>query len=305
LARSEALLLYLLTVWGLWGAEFYNLLPNQAFASANGVQVLVTAAFLSTIASVIGFLSYRFWPSSSKTEPIQIEVKYPVQPVLDLRPLPHYRGYELPLKIEIRDLGNGMKEAKGTNPGASTPEYNLLELSQKLEVWKGKLDEPMQELIAKFGVVRVRCTSGDVIDCKAQARVRIIQLYGQVHPTNFVDWGYLNWYSVAIKKDIQGNRFDEIYPVKHLGLNKYLKNVSMDLHQGDEKDLLIFYMIKDIPNVFICSDVETAQAGSIFSSNQTLKFEIEISVTAQRYPKNTWSYFVTITDFDEFKLEPK
>jgi len=236
-------------------------------------------------------------------KPIQVEVKYEPSPVLDLRPLPHYKGYGLPLKIEILpDLPNGKHQARGTNVGASTAEYNLLEISQKLEVYKGLLDQPLNELVAKFGVIRVRCMSGDAIGCKAEAKARIIQMYGRMHPTNFVDAGYLNWFSVAIKRDIQ-NKFDEIYPAKHLGLNKYLKNTNIDLRQGDEKDLLIFYMIKDLPNVFLCTDVESATAGSIFTSGQTLRFEVEIGITAQKYPRNTWNYFVTINDFDDFKIE--
>lgn len=60
--RSEALLLYLLTVWGLWGAQFYSLLPNQGFASADGIRVLATATFLSVIASAVGGLVCLYWP---------------------------------------------------------------------------------------------------------------------------------------------------------------------------------------------------------------------------------------------------
>jgi hypothetical protein len=169
---------------------------------------------------------------------------------------------------------------------------------------KGPIDQPMQELIAKFGVIRVQCVSGDALDCRADARVRIIQMYGLVHPTNWIQAGYLNWFSIEIKNDVQHNKFDEIYPAKHLGLNKYLRNISMDLHQGEQRDLLVFYMIKDLPNVYLCSSVETAQAGSIFGSGQTLKFEIEISMTARSYAKSTHNYFVTITEFDDFKIDP-
>lgn len=292
-----------LAILGLWLFAAYCIVTlPQYFPAPFELWLLIGI----TVGCAIGVGYVLLQTKKEETPPIQVEVKYlEVQPVLDLRPLPHYKGYSLPLKVEVKDLGGGTKTATATNVGASTAEYNLLEISQKLEIMKGPIDEPMKELIAKFGVVRVRCISGDAVGCKAQAKVRIIEMYGQVHPTNFVDWGYLNWFSVAIKRDIQTNKFDEIYPVKHLGLNKHLKNVSMDLHQGDEKDLLVYYMIKDVPNVFICSDVQMAQAGSVFSRGQTLKFEIEIGLTAERYPKNTWSYFVTITDFDEFKMELK
>ena len=67
LDRSEGLLLYLLTVWGLWGAEFYSLLPNQGFTSANGIRVLATATFLSVIASAVGGLVCLYWPQPHAT----------------------------------------------------------------------------------------------------------------------------------------------------------------------------------------------------------------------------------------------
>ena len=229
---------------------------------------------LLTIATVL-------WFSGKKEDRKQeIIVKYPEPIVLSLRPLPHYKGYGLPPKVEVKDLGDGMKSASATVMGGSTPEYNLLESSQKLESYKGPIDQPMQELMAKFGVIRVQCVSGDALDCRADARVRIIEIYGQVHPTNWIQAGYLNWFSIENKTSIQRDKFDEIYPAKHLGLNKYLRNISMDLHQGDEKDLLVFYMIKDLPNVYLCSSVESAQAGNIFGSGQTLRFEIEIGMTS-------------------------
>lgn len=235
--------------------------------------------------------------------PIKLELKYPQVATLELRPLKHYKGYMLPPKVEmLPDTPDGKHSANITNVGDSTVEYSLLERSQKLEVITDILTQP-KELIAKFGVVRVRCISGDALNCRAQLRVRLIEMYGQIHLTNFVDWGYLNWFSVAIKHNIQQNKFNDIYPSKHLGLNKYLLNTSVDLHQGEEKDLLLFYMIKDLPNVYLCTDVEIAHAGSVFASGQTLKFEVEISLAAQGYPKNTWTYFVTIDDFDNYKIE--
>ncbi len=292
-----AVVLAILLGVGLW----------QGVISITDVSAWLTPAILSAIVGVL-LWSFRDRIEAAlkgKAEPQKVEVINLLQSpaVLDFRPLPHYKGYQLPLKVEVKNLRNGKKTATATNVGASTAEYNLLEISQKLEVAKGPIDQPLNELIAKFGVIRVHCVSGDALNCRAQVRVRIIEMYGQVRPTNFVDWGYLNWFSVAIKREIQQNKFDEIYPVKHLGLNKYLRNTTVDLHEGDEKDLLIFYMIKDLPSVFLCTDIETAHAGSVFSSGQTLKFEVEIGLTAQRYPKNIWTFFVTVEDFDDFKIE--
>jgi len=307
MAKSESISEGVIVIGGIIGIVGVALvILTGQFSHIPETNIEATVAFVIISSLSLGvyvFLVHRK-SKNEKEHPIQVEVKYPEPITLDLRPLPHYKGYSLPLKVEVQDLGDGRKQASATNVGASTPEYGLLEASQKLEVAQGPIDQPMPELIAKFGVIRVRCTSGDAIDCKAQAKVRLIQIYGQIQPTNFVDWGCLNWYSPAIKRDIQA-KFDEIYPAKHLGLNKYLKNLTVDFHQGDEKDLLIFYMIKDLPNVYLCTEVESANAGSIFSAGHTLKFEIEIGMSAQRYPRNTWSYIVTINDFDDFKIEPK
>ncbi|MGI0014592.1 MAG: hypothetical protein ACREBU_14295, partial [Nitrososphaera sp.] len=256
----------------------------------------------TAVASVLN----RRKQEAAKSNPskIEVEVKYPdPAPVLELRPLPHYKGHSLPLQVETRELGDGKKESTATNVGASTPEYGLLEISQRFEAWKGQIDKPMSELIIKCGVIRVKCVSGDAINCKAELKSRLVRLDGQIYPSNWLEVGYCNWFSVAIKADVLQNKLDDILPAKHLGINKFLKNPTMDLHQGDERDLLLFYMTKDLPNVFLCTDVEGAHAGSIFSPGQTLQFELEIGITAQRYPRNTWRYLITISDFDDFKIE--
>ena len=273
----------------------YTLLPTISI-----VLIAISTAGLFAFATVLWLTGKK---EAEKKGPIEVIVKYPEPIVLSLRPLPHYKGYALPLKVEVKPNPDGTKTATATNMGPSMPEANLLEPSQKFEVMKGPIDQPMQELIAKFGVIRVQCVNGDALDCRAEAKVRIIEMYGQVHATNWIQAGYLNWYSTEMKSDLLRNKFDEIYPVKHLGLNKYLRNISVDIHQGDQKDLLVFYMIKDLPNVFICSSVESAHAGSIFGSGQTLKFEIEIGMTARTYPRSTHNYFVTIEQFDDYEIE--
>ena len=72
--KDEALVLYLIAVWGLWGTELYNRIPNNVYISASGLRALGIAADFSLIASAIGGLFYLLWPSSHVTvaeEPVK------------------------------------------------------------------------------------------------------------------------------------------------------------------------------------------------------------------------------------------
>jgi hypothetical protein len=73
--RDEALLLYLLAIWGVWASKFFDLLPNNAYLSATGLTTVGTATNFSIIASAIGGLLYLFWPSK-KTQSPQVVVEY-------------------------------------------------------------------------------------------------------------------------------------------------------------------------------------------------------------------------------------
>jgi len=95
--------------------------------------------FLFVIALILWFSG-----KAEEDQKQEIIVKYPEPIVLSLRPLPHYKGYGLPPKVEVKDLGDGMKSVFGTIMGGSTPEYNLLEPSHKLESYKGCYYRPGQ-----------------------------------------------------------------------------------------------------------------------------------------------------------------
>ena len=73
--RDEALLLYLLAIWGVWASKFFDLLPNNTYLSATGLMTVGTAANFSITASAIGGLLYLFWPSK-KTQSPQVMVEY-------------------------------------------------------------------------------------------------------------------------------------------------------------------------------------------------------------------------------------
>ena len=89
---------------------------------------------------------------------------------------------------------------------------------------------------------------------------------------------------------------------KGMGLNKYLKNTFENLHSNEEKDLLIFYMIKDMTPVFLCTDSEGGAVGYAVE-DKPVKFEIELSITAEKYPKTTFRYLVS-AKWDDYQIQP-
>lgn len=221
---------------------------------------IAIAGALIVVAIAIAWWGFRE-KIEGKEEPQKVEViNLPsvVAPVLTLSPLPHYKGYMLPPKIEIKDIGNGLKQATGKAPEDSNQEARFLQTSQKLEVYSGKVDEPLKELIVKFGVIRVHCISGEAINCKVQARARSIEHFGKQQVTDWYDVGYVNWFSLSKKRGLQKSFFEGEDKPKGFGINQYLTNVIENLHCDDEKDLLLFYMIKDIPTVFLCTDGASA-----------------------------------------------
>jgi hypothetical protein len=275
---------------------------------------LIPAPYGLILATGAGLLSFRYSDRildfalgrektvSEKPEQIIVTPVEAPPPNLDVYPLQHFKGHALPPKVETRELGDGQKESTLTAVGPSHPEeYNRLAISQKLEVFGGPIDKPPKELIVKFGVIRVYCIEGDALGCRAELRYRILEQLGQKFSMAMVSGGYLNWFRLSMKRDIQ-NHLESIDSERGQGINKYLQNTLEDLHQGDEKDLLLFYMIKDLPAVFLCTDVNQASLGSLVPG-KGIKAEIEIALTAQRYPKTSWRFLVTVSDWDDFSIQ--
>jgi hypothetical protein len=281
----------------------YTLLPS------------VPSFVIGLVAIGILVIAVILWFSEGKEleKPIQVEVKYPVQQKanLDVQALQHFKGYSLPPKVQILpDLPDGQHQFSLTNVGASTPPevYGRLAISQKLEVHRGTVDSAnqnaiIQELIAKFAVVRVFCISGDVENCRAEVKYRISQMYGRPMSSPMVYGGTLNWFDLNAKRSIQSN-MEAVIQERNFGINKYLHNPTETLHEGDEKDLLVFYMVKDIPSVFMCSDVlgQGSNVGTIVQG-QKLGLELEISLAGQGYPKTIWHFLATVNEWDDLALQ--
>ena len=197
-----------------------------------------------------------------------------------------------------------------TNVGATTPDRGRLEGSQVIDSYwhypEGGDIRDMKELIVKFGVIRVKALKGELRNTRAEVKIlrKKDGLHDQPIFDKFRNEGYLNWYSLAIKKGILTNTLtlEEIVKNKNLGLNKYLKNPVEHIHQNESKDMLFFYMIKDVPYVFLCTESEHSIASNVIIAGKEVEFEALVSLTADGFPKTDWRFNVEVSGFDNFSI---
>ena len=228
---------------------------------------------------------------------------------VDLTPLHHFKGYINPPKVE-----NVVYEKEQTfsfsmtNTGASSPERESCAQSQVVDAyWTGdewKIDSheafvrgirydslPIQSLILKFGVVRVSAKK-EITDCRAQVRFKTLSdALHQTPQTKMYDAGNANWFKVATKMRLLQE--DEIHRrLLKEGMklvDQTLLNPTETLHKREEKDLLLFYMRKDAPNVWLCTDAGAFSVGLSFDGKPA-RFQLDISMSGQGYPKSTWKF---------------
>lgn len=230
--------------------------------------------------------------------------------LIDLAPLPHFKGYILPPKVEkLPDLPDGKHQATLTNVGASSPDRGRLARSQVIDIyWNVNPDDPsaIKELIVKFGVIRVTARDKQLNNISAEMKLNTVK--DAIHPNpmsfNMMNVGYLNWFSVDLKNRIMRDQstLAEIDKDRGLGLNKYLFNPKETIHRDESKDLLVFYMIRGIPSVFICAGSTAAATPGIPLEGKPCEFRFEISITADDLPKTTWS-FKASAEWDDFRIE--
>lgn len=284
--------------------------------TGSNLALALLTAFLASIGG-IGVVLIQMVLSGKKIErtqePIKVEiVRKPV--VLELNPLPHRRG--LPRALTLDELKQMRDEAmktaekfpmrnvarKGSVPTEFThPDGRFLEPCQ----WMSKYDvDPSNlrvraTLRAKFGVIRVRPMSGTVKACKARVRYRILEEEGKSKNENWIEDGYLNWYSPELNAKIFVAQIDKSSWT--YGINRYLVKSEETVPEGETRDLLAFYMIEDVANVHLCSSMEAAPLG--WAEKSPLKFEIELTVTGDDYPSTIWR-FQGSAIWDDFSLIP-
>jgi hypothetical protein len=233
-------------------------------------------------------------------------------PVLALTPLPNHKGYPRQ-EPKLVELANGQCAIDFPSLPGSDPESKLLTESQIISrvlfeatVSQSQKETELIELIIKFGVIRVRCVTGNALNCKVEAKIRIIEKLGKTLNGGWFGIGYINWFSLSKKRELRSKypSPEDLKELKfnHPEINKCFLNSVENLHENEERDLLLFYMIKDDPllNIYSCTDTGDLIASALF--DEKVKFEIELSVTAQNYPKTTFRYIVT-AKWDDYQIQ--
>ncbi len=266
------------------------------------------------LATVMALLSYRL---SEKAFNFIFGKEKPEQAALELVALPHYKGWQSPAPVEERRLADAKDDSLGGAPAKllithkieyTHPDAKFLKDSQSLVVYKYNLyDEKLyekyaieMELIVKFGVIRVRSLSGSINRCKAEARFRTFEIGGKSIDSPWGEGGYLNWYSPELKEEIVP-QLPVINPRRLWGINKYLLSTEQEITKNQTKDLLVFYMIKDTPNVFLCSSVNSVPVG-IIENDSPVRFELEITLSGEGYSATKWLYRVKVL-WDDFEID--
>ena len=146
-----------------------------------------------------------------------------------------------------------------------------LERSQWVNMVWASSSAPQHTLTALFGVIRVHAIESDAIGCRATSRLKM--------QDTWFDSGNLNWYSPSLIRNLT-----MLPDFKLLRLSAYLTNIAEHIPKDDTKDLLDFYMLQNGSGVYICSDMSHSFAGNV-QNDQPLRFQLEISITAQHQPK--------------------
>jgi hypothetical protein len=236
------------------------------------------------------------------------------QPELVLEPLPHYKGWPEapPLEVAKEDLETAIAEVKkgpvvrrDTQPHRyTTSEASQLEQSQYyvLYGWRKGETEIKSLVVSKFGVIKVRCKSGEVFKLKASIRSRpMVEDNTQANQT-WVPTGYLNWYSEKVRLNLSF-QVPAIQTELAVGLNRFLLNTELEhLGEGEEAELLLFYMIQGFSNVILCTDLVSSPIGRVTNGNPLI-FEVEIKLSGQGYTGEVWKYQVTAL-WDDFRIDP-
>jgi hypothetical protein len=215
--------------------------------------------------------------------------------------LPFYRGSFTPPSSGVKTVnpdGSITYSAKNDIQATGDQVHNLAS-SQIFAMWQGKPGENMNEFIAKFGVIRFKAIKGYVKGCRVGAKYRVIEEMNVSRVSKWYDGGYLNWFSPKIKQDLRKcNLFERIYN----GINECLRNETTDIFQDEEKDLLLFYIIKGSPKVHLCSTLDYCEIGIATAENMPLKFELKLTIVGENLLTMVKTLKISAV-WDDFKIE--
>ncbi len=251
------------------------------------------ALIVTVIIFILFFLSYFNFNAKTNNELSKAS--------LEIRILPFYKGFPIPPSPMEKLLNaDGSITYRGRNDSRkTTDQVQYLAPSQLLAIWYGKLDEEKKEFIAKFGVLRSRSVRGDIKGCHVGVKYRVVNEMGVSRETKWYDGGYLNWFSSSIKQNL--SKYNLLENIYH-GINKYLRNERMDIYQGEEKDLLLFYVIKGSPHVHLCSGLDYCEIGITIDEKMPLRFETELTIAGENFPSVVKRFKIDAV-WDDFNIK--
>lgn len=225
---------------------------------------------------------------------------------LKISVLPFYKGYPTPPSPGVKKVNpDGSTTVTVMNDSrATTSQVQYLAPSQLFVLWKGEVGSNMSEFVAKFGVIRFEVIKGYVKGCRVGVKYREIKEMNDASVSKWSDGGYLNWFSPMIKQGlIKCNLFEKMLNGMILnGINSCLKNEAMDLFQGEEKDLLLFYVIRGSPMVYLCSTLDNCVIGYAAVESMPLKFELKLTIVGENLLTVVRVFKISAV-WDDFKIE--
>ncbi len=207
-------------------------------------------------------------------------------------------GYLISLLIVVSfDLIKSALDKKNNRAIISIKSLNLIQgippdsQAQFINLVRTNFHETVN-LTARFGVLKVKVIKGEVLNCTAEINYKpsFFNPNGDKIDLRFRNGGRLNWYSVSKFDNI--GRVPDFQPYK---LNNYLCNPIIDLHDGEEKELLVCYVIDSISTnvVNLCTESESTGVAQ-FDKGGKANFQVEICIVGNGYPKKSWYFDITV-----------
>jgi len=255
--------------------QFFGITP--AFLVPYSLHIGIGFASIIIIAVVI--FIFRWFNTAKQTV-------NPMPTVLSVTNEKNLKTYKTNLELEP------LEHVKGT--GSDVPPSQMI-----FGYYGDHVRDPKNEYIAKFGVIRVKAKKGNMVNCHATARIKILQEMGRPNPHKWEDIGTLNWFLQENKERFDG-KFSQLAHGKDYGLNKFLKNEKIDILEGHEKDLLVMYMINGCEKVFMCNQGDTMVIGWV-EGTDFIEFILELSFSALNVSTTTYQYKIKML-WDDYSM---
>jgi hypothetical protein len=151
----------------------------------------------------------------------------------------------------------------------------------------GKVENDIiqNQLNARFGIIRFRNTGDDAIGCRVE--VKYLAPIAHSDQKIWIDGGYLSWLSISKRMHLTEMKQLNVFKISEL-----LANPTEDIHREEEKDLQVCYTLQEGNIVILCS--ETGHPIATYDQGKPANVELELTITAQRYPVTKKTLSITV-----------